>query len=96
MTPPHDLELFNGPSSQGNRGCFRPAKKKLDWAPAETRPAKLMDWAPAESIQFELLANCNLNYGCPQFPGVPLKIAGRRPAALLAFALHTPPGSLKK
>ena len=27
MTPPHDLELFNGPSSQGNRGCFRPAKK---------------------------------------------------------------------
>ena len=43
-------------------------QKKLDWAPAETRPAKLMDWAPAESIQFELLANCNLNYGCPQFP----------------------------
>ena len=55
-------------------------KKKLDWAPAETRPAKLMDWAPAESIQFELLANCNLNYGCPQFPEVPLKIEGRRPA----------------
>ena len=44
-----------------------------------------MDWAPAESIQFELLANCNLNYGCPQFPGVPLKIAGRRPAIFQLF-----------
>ena len=34
----------------------RPAKL-LDWAPAETRLAKLLDWAPAETIQFELLEN---------------------------------------
>ena len=34
----------------------RPAKL-LDWAPAETRLAKLLGWAPAETIQFELLEN---------------------------------------
>ena len=32
-------------------------KKQLDWAPAETRLAKLLDWVPAETIQFELLEN---------------------------------------
>ena len=74
MTPAHDLELFNGPCSHGNRGCFRPAKnswigqqqkrqpKLLDWAPAETYLAKLQDWAPAEThpvtISFILLENC--------------------------------------
>ena len=42
MTPPHDLELFNGPSSQGNRGCFRLAKK--NWIGHQPKHAQQNWW----------------------------------------------------
>ena len=34
---------------------------------------------------YGLLFSNNPNYGCPHFPGVPLKIAGRRPAIFQLF-----------
>ena len=65
-------------------------KKQLDWAPAETRPAKLLDWAPAETIQFELLENsrppaCYFQGNSRKLGSIHnssyWKIAGRRPSA---------------
>ena len=52
MTPPHDLELFNGPSSQGNRGCFRPAKNS--WIGHQPKHAQQNWWIGHQQNLFNL------------------------------------------